>query len=281
MKICVVGTGTMGNGIAQVFAQAGHDVLLKGRSEASLAKAHKAIEKNLTRMVEKGKLEGAVKDRIVARIKDTLNYEDCAEADLVIEAIAEDMATKHEVFRLLDGICKPEAILATNTSSLSVTEVAAATGRPEKVVGMHFFNPVPAMKLVEVIKGKLTSEDVHDRVFALSQEIGKTPVSVEEAPGFVVNRILIPLVNEGIGILADGVAKKEEIDAAMKLGANHPMGPLELGDLIGLDVCLAIMEVLYNEFGDSKYRPHPLLRKMVRANQLGRKTGIGFYDYRK
>lgn len=281
MKICVVGTGTMGNGIAQVFAQAGHDVLLKGRSEASLAKAHKAIEKNLARMVEKGKLEGAVKDRIVARIKDTLNYEDCAEADLVIEAIAEDMATKHEVFRLLDGICKPEAILATNTSSLSVTEVAAATGRPEKVVGMHFFNPVPAMKLVEVIKGKLTSEDVHDRVFALSQEIGKTPVSVEEAPGFVVNRILIPLVNEGIGILADGVAKKEEIDAAMKLGANHPMGPLELGDLIGLDVCLAIMEVLYNEFGDSKYRPHPLLRKMVRANQLGRKTGIGFYDYRK
>lgn len=281
MKICVVGTGTMGNGIAQVFAQAGHDVLLKGRSEASLAKAHKAIEKNLTRMVEKGKLEGAVKDQIVARIKDTLNYEDCAEADLVIEAIAEDMATKHEVFRLLDGICKPEAILATNTSSLSVTEVAAATGRPEKVVGMHFFNPVPAMKLVEVIKGKLTSEDVHDRVFALSQEIGKTPVSVEEAPGFVVNRILIPLVNEGIGILADGVAKKEEIDAAMKLGANHPMGPLELGDLIGLDVCLAIMEVLYNEFGDSKYRPHPLLRKMVRANQLGRKTGIGFYDYRK
>lgn len=281
MKICVVGTGTMGNGIAQVFAQAGHDVLLKGRSEASLAKAHKAIEKNLARMVEKGKLEGAVKDQIVARIKDTLNYEDCAEADLVIEAIAEDMATKHEVFWLLDGICKPEAILATNTSSLSVTEVAAATGRPEKVVGMHFFNPVPAMKLVEVIKGKLTSEDVHDRVFALSQEIGKTPVSVEEAPGFVVNRILIPLVNEGIGILADGVAKKEEIDAAMKLGANHPMGPLELGDLIGLDVCLAIMEVLYNEFGDSKYRPHPLLRKMVRANQLGRKTGIGFYDYRK
>lgn len=281
MKICVVGTGTMGNGIAQVFAQAGHDVLLKGRSEASLAKAHKAIEKNLARMVEKGKLEGAVKDQIVARIKDTLNYEDCAEADLVIEAIAEDMATKHEIFRLLDGICKPEAILATNTSSLSVSEVAAATGRPEKVVGMHFFNPVPAMKLVEVIKGKLTSEDVHDRVFALSQEIGKTPVSVEEAPGFVVNRILIPLVNEGIGILADGVAKKEEIDAAMKLGANHPMGPLELGDLIGLDVCLAIMEVLYNEFGDSKYRPHPLLRKMVRANQLGRKTGIGFYDYRK
>lgn len=281
MEICVIGTGTMGHGIAQVFAQAGHQVLLKGRSEASLAKARKAIDKNLSRMVEKGKMEASQKEAVLGNIKDTLQYEDCCHSDLVIEAIAEDMATKHEVFRLLDGICKPEAILATNTSSLSVTEVAAATGRPEKVVGMHFFNPVPAMKLVEVIKGKLTSEDVHDRVFALSQEIGKTPVSVEEAPGFVVNRILIPLVNEGIGILADGVAKKEEIDAAMKLGANHPMGPLELGDLIGLDVCLAIMEVLYNEFGDSKYRPHPLLRKMVRANQLGRKTGIGFYDYRK
>lgn len=171
--------------------------------------------------------------------------------------------------------------MATNTSSLSITEVAAVTNRPEKVIGMHFFNPVPAMKLVEVIKGRLTSAEVHDQVFALSQEIGKVPVSVEEAPGFIVNRILIPLVNEGIGILADGVAKKEEIDAAMKLGANHPMGPLELGDLIGLDVCLAIMEVLYREFGDSKYRPHPLLRKMVRANLLGRKTGVGFYDYRK
>ena len=269
MKICIVGTGTMGHGIAQVFAQAGHEVLLKGRSEASLAKAHKAMDKNLSRMVEKGKLEAGVKDQVLARIKDTMKYEDCADADLVIEAIAEDMATKHEIFKLLDGICKPEAILATNTSSLSITEVAAVTNRPEKVIGMHFFNPVPAMKLVEVIKGRLTSAEVHDQVFALSQEIGKVPVSVEEAPGFIVNRILIPLV------------KKEEIDAAMKLGANHPMGPLELGDLIGLDVCLAIMEVLYREFGDSKYRPHPLLRKMVRANLLGRKTGVGFYDYRK
>lgn len=281
MKICVIGTGTMGNGIVQVFAQAGHQVLLKGRSEASLAKAHKAIEKNLSRMVEKGKLEAAAKDEIVGRIQDSLQYEDCKDADVVIEAIAEDMATKHEIFKLLDGICKPEAILATNTSSLSITEIAAATTRPERVIGMHFFNPVPMMKLVEIIKGQLTAAEVHDKIFALSQEIGKTPVSVDEAPGFVVNRILIPLVNEGIGILADGVATKEEIDAAMKLGANHPMGPLELGDLIGLDVCLAIMEVLYHEFGDSKYRPHPLLRKMVRANLLGRKTGVGFYDYRK
>ena len=244
MKICVVGTGTMGNGIAQTFAQAGHDVLLKGRSEASLGKAHKAIEKSLSKLVEKGKMEVAEKDAINARIKDTMAYEDCKDADLVIEVVAEDMATKNEIFKTLDAICKPEAILATNTSSLSITEIAAATSRPEKVIGMHFFNPVPMMKLVEVIKGQLTSQEVHDKVMAIAAEVGKTPVSVNEAPGFVVNRILIPMV-------------------------------------IGLDVCLAIMEVLYNEFGDSKYRPHPLLRKMVRANLLGRKTGIGFYDYRK
>lgn len=281
MKVCVIGTGTMGNGIAQTFAQAGHDVLLKGRSEASLARAHKAIEKSLSKMVEKGRMEAAVKAEIEARITDTMAYEDCRDADLVVEVIAEDMATKLEIFKTLDAVCKPEAILATNTSSLSITEIAAATSRPESVIGMHFFNPVPMMKLVEVIKGQLTSEDVHNRVVALAAEIGKTPVSVNEAPGFVVNRILIPMVNEGIGIFADGVASAAEIDEAMKLGANHPMGPLALGDLIGLDVCLAIMEVLYNEFGDSKYRPHPLLRKMVRAGQLGRKSGIGFYDYRK
>ena len=271
----------MGNGIAQTFAQAGHDVLLKGRSEASLAKAHKAIEKSLSKMVEKGKMEAAALDAALARIADTMAYDDCAAADLVIEAIAEDMPTKLEVFKLLDGICKPEAILATNTSSLSITEIAAATSRPERVIGMHFFNPVPMMKLVEVIKGQLTAPDVHDRVMALAAEVGKTPVSVNEAPGFVVNRVLIPMINEAVGILADGVATREEIDEAMKLGANHPMGPLALGDLVGLDVCLAIMEVLHHEFGDSKYRPHPLLRKMVRANLLGRKTGVGFYDYRK
>ena len=281
MKICVVGTGTMGNGIAQTFAQAGHDVLLKGRSEASLGKAHKAIEKSLSKLVEKGKMEAAEKEAITARIKDTMAYEDCKDVDLVIEGVAEDMPTKVEIFKTLDAICKPEAILATNTSSLSITEIAAATSRPEKVIGMHFFNPVPMMKLVEVITGQLTSQETHDRVMAIASEVGKTPVSANEAPGFIVNRILIPMINEGISIYADGVASKEEIDEAMKLGANHPMGPLALGDLIGLDVCLAIMEVLFHEFEDSKYRPHPLLRKMVRANLLGRKTGIGFYDYRK
>lgn len=281
MKVAIIGTGTMGNGIAQTFAVAGYDVILKGRSEASLGRAHKAIEKSLSKMVEKGKMAAEAKDAAIAKIVDTMDYKDCASADLVIEVVAEDMAIKEEIFKILDEVCKPEAILATNTSSLSITQVAAFTKRPERVIGMHFFNPVPMMKLVEVIKGQLTSDEVHKEIIKLATEIGKTPVSVNEAPGFVVNRILIPMVNEGIGILADGVATKEEIDEAMKLGANHPMGPLALADLIGLDVCLAIMEVLYNEFGDTKYRPHPLLRKMVRANLLGRKSGIGFYDYRK
>ncbi len=279
MKICVVGTGTMGGGIAQTFAQAGYSVIFKGRSEASLNKAIASITKSLSKQVEKGKMEEAKKEEILSTITAATEYADCSDADIFIEAIAEDMETKKITFAEIEKIAKEDAIMATNTSSLSITEVASTTTRPERVIGMHFFNPVPAMKLVEVIKGQMTDQDIFNKVFELSKAVGKVPVEIEEAPGFVVNRILIPMINEAVGILADGVAKKEDIDEAMKLGANHPMGPLALADLIGLDVCLAIMEVLYSEFADSKYRPHPLLRKMVRANLLGRKTKAGFYNY--
>lgn len=280
-KIGVLGTGTMGAGIIQVLAQNGYEVVLRARRQISVDRGIATVTKNLEKMVKKEKITEADKDEILARVNGSTDISIVKDADLIIEAATEDMEAKKALFQELDELCKPDTIIATNTSALSITEIAAATNRPDKIIGMHFFNPVPAMKLVEIVKGLTTSEETRETIIGLTKDLKKTPVDVAEAPGFVVNRILIPMVNEGIGILADGVADAEGIDTAMQLGANHPMGPLALGDLIGLDVCLAIMETLYREFGDTKYRPHPLLRKMVRGGKLGRKTGAGFYTYAK
>ena len=280
-KIGVMGTGTMGSGIIQVCAAAGYDVVIRSSKQEYIDGALAKIDKNLTKMVSREKITEEEKAATLARISGGTTFEVLKDCDLIIESSTENMDKKKDLFKQLDEVCKDDAILATNTSALSITEIAACTSRPAQVIGMHFFNPVPAMKLVEVVKGIATSDEVKDAVVAATESLKKTPVEVAEAPGFVVNRVLIPMINEAIGILADGVASAEGIDTAMKLGANHPMGPLALGDLIGLDVCLAIMETLFTEYGDPKYRPNPLLRKMVRANKLGMKTGEGFFVYNK
>ena len=279
MKVGIIGAGTMGAGIAQAFAQTeGFTVALCDINNEFAANGKNRIAKGFEKRIAKGKMEQAEADTILSKIT-TGTKEICADCDLVIEAAIENMEIKKQTFKELDEICKPEAIFATNTSSLSITEIGAGLKRP--MIGMHFFNPAPVMKLVEIIAGLQTPADIVEKIKIVSEDIGKVPVQVEEAPGFVVNRILIPMINEAVGIYAEGIASVEGIDAAMKLGANHPIGPLALGDLIGLDVCLAIMDVLYHETGDSKYRAHTLLRKMVRGKQLGQKTGKGFYDYTK
>ena len=277
--IVIIGGGTMGLDIATVFARTGHSVSVREISQELADKAKGRLEASLTKQVAKGKMDEEKKSAILSNMTFTTDISLAADADLVIEAAVEKLEIKQRIFAELDSICKPETILATNTSSISITAIASATKRPDKFIGMHFFNPATVMKLVEVIRGVHTSQETFDAIFQLSKDIGKEPVEVAEAPGFVVNKILIPMINEAIGLVETGVASPEGIDTAMRLGANHPMGPLALGDLVGLDVCLAILDTLYAETGDSKYRASLLLRKMVRGGLLGRKTGKGFYDY--
>jgi 3-hydroxybutyryl-CoA dehydrogenase len=277
--IGVVGSGTMGNGIAQVAARAGYSVVMRDVKDEFLQRALEAIEKSLQRDVDKQRLTAEEKQSIVSRITTTTEVDALSESSFVIEAVTEDLKVKTELFGALDGITSSEAILASNTSSISITRLGAATSRPDKVIGMHFMNPVPVMKLVEVIRGIATSDETYERVRSLTEKLGKTALDCNDSPGFVSNRVLLPMINEAIFTLYEGVATRESIDGIMKLGMNHPMGPLQLADFIGLDVCLAILNVLYDGFGDPKYRACPLLKRYVDAGWLGKKSGRGFYEY--
>ena len=278
-KVMVLGAGTMGAGIAQVIATAGYEVILRDISQEFVDGGINRIDKNLAKAVKKEKITPEQKDQIMGSIKGSTDLKEAKDADLIIEAIVENMEVKSKVFGELDEIVPDNCILASNTSALSISQIAAATKNAERVIGMHFFNPAPVMKLVEVIKGAKTSQETFDTVMSLVGNLNKTAVAVNEAPGFVVNRLLVPLINEAVFALSEGVSTAAEIDQAMKMGANHPIGPLALGDMIGLDICLAVMETLHQEFGEDKYRPAPLLRKLVRAGDLGQKTGRGFYSY--
>jgi 3-hydroxybutyryl-CoA dehydrogenase len=277
--IGVVGSGTMGNGIAQVAARAGYDVVMRDVTAEFLERGMKAIDRNLQRDVDKERLSNQEKQSVLGRVKTTTELEALSEAAFVIEAVTEDLEVKTEVFKTLDRTTPPETILASNTSSISITKLGAVTKRPDKVVGMHFMNPVPVMKLVEVIRGLATSDETYQRVRELSEKLGKTALDCHDSPGFISNRVLMPMINEAIFTLYEGVATRESIDGIMKLGMNHPMGPLTLADFIGLDVCLAILNVLSDGFGDPKYRACPLLKQYVDAGWLGKKTGRGFYEY--
>ena len=277
----IVGAGTMGNGIAQACAVKGIDVVMVDIAQAAVDKGIATVGKSLDRLLQKEKITEADRDVALGRIKGSTSYDDLKKAQLVIEAATENHELKNKILKQLDELLDPEVIIATNTSSISITQLAAVTKRPEKFVGMHFFNPVPMMALVEIIRGLQTSDATHDAVKALAEALGKSPITVKNAPGFVVNRILVPMINEAFFVLAEGLATPEDIDAGMKLGCNHPIGPLALADMVGLDVCLAVMEVYLEQFGDSKYRPCQLLREYVAAGRLGRKTGMGVYSYAK